>query len=251
MRIHVGCCGWARGRAQYFRSFSTVEIQSTFYRLPRLETVARWREEAPEGFVYCIKAWQALTHPPQSPTWRRSGMKPEELERKHFGWLRPTKDNLEAWRQTKEICDAVGARVCVIQCPPSFKCTPENAEYMRKFFSKIDRGETLLAWEPRGDWKDHQDEIKELCGELELIHVVDLMRREPLSKHPVAYVRLHGLNPREYDYKYEYSEGELGELAMRLKKLAKKHKEVYCMFNNYVMYDSATGLQRILRRKAS
>jgi uncharacterized protein YecE (DUF72 family) len=145
----------------------------------------------------------------------------------------------------------LGAKVCVIQCPPGFKFTRENVENVRVFFSKIDRGRVLLAWEPRGDWKAHPEEIEKLCEELELIHVVDLMRREPLSKHPIAYVRLHGLNPREYDYKYEYSKEELEELARRLKKLGKKHKEVYCMFNNYTMYDSATGLQRILQRKTA
>jgi uncharacterized protein YecE (DUF72 family) len=251
MWIHVGCCGWARGREQYFKNFSTIEIQSTFYRLPKLETAIKWKEEAPKEFIYCIKAWQALTHPPTSPTWRRSGMKPEELQKKKFGLLRPTKDNLKAWESTKGICDAMGTKVCVIQCPPTFKFTPENVENMRAFFSKIDRGELLLAWEPRGDWKNHPQEIEKLCEELELIHVVDLMRREPLSKHQVAYVRLHGLNPREYDYKYEYSREELEELARRLKKLGKKHKEVYCMFNNYVMYDSAMGLKRILQRKTT
>ncbi len=38
---------------------------------------------------------------------------------------------------------------------------------------------------------------------------MDLIRRKPVSDHPVAYVRLHGLNPDEYDYPAE----ELNELA--------------------------------------
>ena len=178
-----------------------------------LKTAERWRSEAPKEFEFTAKSWQALTHLPASPTWRRSGLKPDELERRQYGWLRPTRDNFDAWKRTEEIAEALDARVCVIQCPPNFKCTKENAENMQKFFSKINRGELVLAWEPRGDWNEHPEDITRLCEELELIHVVDLMRREPLSKHPIAYIRLHGLNPREYDYNYKYSTVELKLLS--------------------------------------
>lgn len=118
---------------------------------------------------------------------------------------------------------------------------------MRKFFSKINRGKLVLAWEPRGDWKEHPDEIAKLCEEIELVHVVDLMRREPTSKHPIAYIRLHGLNPREYDYNYEYSMAELKQLAARTKRLVKTHREVYIMFNNYQLYKNAAQLMEILK----
>ena len=249
--IKVGCCGWGffkGGFKSYVKKFGLVEVQQTFYKLPMVKTAERWRAEAPKGFEFCIKAFQALPHLPTSPTWRRSGIKPTAQQMDKYGWLRPTSENFDAWARTKEICDALHSKICVIQCPPNFKCTPENIENMRKFFSKIDRGEMALAWEPRGDWKEHPEQIKQLCDELELIHVVDLMRREPLSKHPIIYIRLHGLNPREYDYNYEYSRNELGELAKRLKKLAKKHREVYCMFNNYLMYKNAAQLMELVKR---
>lgn len=252
--IKVGCCGFGfykGGLKAYQRKFSIVEIQQTFYRLPMVKTAERWRADAPGEFEFVVKAWQALTHLTTSPTWRRSGVKPEELKKRDYGWLRPTEDNFEAWRRVKEICDALGAKICVLQSPPNFKCARENIEKMKIFLGKINRGDLELAWEPRGDWHEHPDEISDLCEELNLIHVVDLMRREPLSKHSIAYIRLHGLNPREYDYNYRYSEEELEELARRLKKLKRKHREVYCMFNNYTMYESAQSLQQILRRKAS
>ena len=250
-KIKVGCCGWGffkGGLKAYMKKFSLVEVQQTFYRLPMVKTAKRWRAEAPEEFEFSIKAWQALTHLPTSLTWRRSGLKLEELERRQYGWLRPTRDNFEAWKRTKEIADALDARVCIIQCPPNFKCTKENAENMRKFFSKIDRGTLTLAWEPRGDWKAHPDEIAKLCEEIELVHVVDLMRREPFSKHPIAYIRLHGLNPREYDYNYCYSLAELKQLASKARALAKKHREVYILFNNFAMYENAAQLMRLFKR---
>src|SRR5256885_6425946 len=46
-----------------FRSqFDTVELNGTFYRLPEATTFDRWRERAPEGFRYAVKASQYLTH---------------------------------------------------------------------------------------------------------------------------------------------------------------------------------------------
>ena len=46
----------------YAEHFDTVEVNSTFYRLPRPDAVAHWLEQTPEGFVFSIKASRYLTH---------------------------------------------------------------------------------------------------------------------------------------------------------------------------------------------
>jgi uncharacterized protein YecE (DUF72 family) len=46
----------------YARAFDTVEINNTFYRLPEVSTFEGWRERAPDGFLYTIKASRFLTH---------------------------------------------------------------------------------------------------------------------------------------------------------------------------------------------
>jgi uncharacterized protein YecE (DUF72 family) len=76
--VRVGCSGWnyadwrglvypkglpsSRWLEHYATLFDTVEVNSTFYRLPRREAVARWVEQTPEGFVFAIKASRYLTH---------------------------------------------------------------------------------------------------------------------------------------------------------------------------------------------
>jgi uncharacterized protein YecE (DUF72 family) len=46
----------------YATRFDTVEINATFYRMPRPDTLATWRAEVPAGFVFTLKAPQRVTH---------------------------------------------------------------------------------------------------------------------------------------------------------------------------------------------
>ncbi|MDI3299633.1 MAG: DUF72 domain-containing protein, partial [Bacillota bacterium] len=66
MRVQVGCCGFPEARELYYREFPLVEVQQTFYQLPRPATAERWRQEAPPGFLFAMKAWQLITHDPSS-----------------------------------------------------------------------------------------------------------------------------------------------------------------------------------------
>ena len=67
-RAWVGCSGWQykdwrgivypqtlpmrRWFEHYSTLFRTVEINNTFYRLPPIETVEKWHDQAPDGFLY-------------------------------------------------------------------------------------------------------------------------------------------------------------------------------------------------------
>jgi uncharacterized protein YecE (DUF72 family) len=67
----TGTCGFAESHGKTFKDFGIVEVQQTFYQPPRITTVVCWREEAPNAFVFALKAWQLLTHEADSPTYRR------------------------------------------------------------------------------------------------------------------------------------------------------------------------------------
>jgi uncharacterized protein YecE (DUF72 family) len=75
--IRIGCSGWnyaewkhefygglpaRRWLEHYARHFDTVEVNSTFYRLPSRDAVANWERTAPPGFLFTIKASRYLTH---------------------------------------------------------------------------------------------------------------------------------------------------------------------------------------------
>ena len=75
--ILIGCSGWSYGEwrepvysgapqpewlALYAERFPTVEINTTFYRLPRREMVSGWAARTPDGFVFAVKVSRYLTH---------------------------------------------------------------------------------------------------------------------------------------------------------------------------------------------
>jgi len=257
--IRIGTCGYGyyqppgdwknryESKLQAFSdAFSVGEINRTFYKLPMVKTAERWRREAFEDFEFTVKAWQAITHPVESPTWRKRRVKLSKSQEEQFGNFNPEKEVIRAWDETRRRVEAMEARVCVFQTSAGFDCTAHHEDNLREFIGTIDRGEIQLAWEPRGDWNENLSKVHDLCEELNLIHVVDIMRRDPVSPHPVAYIRLHGLNEREYDYNYEYSESGLRELGKKVQDLATSHDEVYCMFNNFSMYENARRLRELL-----
>jgi uncharacterized protein YecE (DUF72 family) len=77
--IRIGCSGWnyqhwrngvfypprlpARRWLEYYAEhFDTVEVNSTFYRLPRENAVANWARESPSGFLFAVKMSRYVTH---------------------------------------------------------------------------------------------------------------------------------------------------------------------------------------------
>jgi uncharacterized protein YecE (DUF72 family) len=77
--VRVGCSGWNYDHwrngvfypprcpprewlGYYARHFDTVEVNATFYRLPRREVVANWVKTSPPGFVFAIKMSRYITH---------------------------------------------------------------------------------------------------------------------------------------------------------------------------------------------
>ncbi len=234
--IKVGCCGFAESMSLYFREFSVVEVQQTFYQPPKLATAQRWREEAPEDFEFTLKAWQLITHEPSSPTYRRLREKLPEESRGNYGSFKPTREVHDAWLRTREVAEALKAKIIVFQCPASFRDDEFHRQNLRAFFTAIDREDFVFCWEPRGDWPD--DVVRELCSSLNLVHCVDPFVRKSLFA-PINYFRLHGIK----GYRYTYSDLDLRLLY----DWCQQGKPSYVLFNNVNMLRDARKFQTMLR----
>lgn len=223
----MGCCGFPVARKAYYEHFQCVEVQQTFYQPPEERTLKRWREEAPEGFEFTLKAWQLITHEPRSPTYRRLRLRLPERELEACGGFKPSDRVFWAWEVTKTSALILEAKIVIFQTPLSFRPVEEAVANLRAFFSSIERGPLLLGWEPRG-WPPAL--VGDLCRELDLLHVVDPFKEEA-TWGGIRYWRLHGRD----GYRYRYSDEELLVLAARLE----EDKDHYVFFNNTQMFEDA------------
>ncbi len=246
--IHVGCCGFPVSRQKYFSVFNTVELQNTFYELPTESEAQNLRNSIPENAIVHMKAWQAITHPHTSPTWRRMKRKPSgNLE--NYGFLKPTKENFEAWDRIARIAKILNVRVIVIQTPPSFTYSEDNLRNVKEFFSSISGDNFVIGWEPRGDWNKHIDVIQRLVQDLDIVHIVDILKVRPIGiEHKgILYTRLHGLGA-EVNYRYRYSDEDLELLMKIISEYVGKVQEIYVLFNNVYMFSDALRFKELLHR---
>lgn len=235
-RVRIGCCGFPVSRTTYYTLFPVVEIQQSFYEPPRPDTARRWREEAPAGFEFTLKAWQLVTHEAASPTYRRLRTRLSDRERREAGSFRWTGIVRRAWDRTLEIARLLGAGKVVFQCPASFEPTAANRDRLRRFFQSVEREGLVCVWEPRGSWQPA--DVRALCEELGLVHCVDPFKAEPLTPG-LRYFRLHGIG----GYRYRFTDDDLEKLSG----LAGGDEAAYVMFNNASMLEDA---RRLLARLA-
>lgn len=100
--------------AYYSRVFSAVELNSTFYRMPKTEVVERWAESTPKRFRFVVKASRRITH-----------------EARIEG--EPCRSSVEyLWSKLERFGSRLGA--VLFQLPPTLEC---DLDRLRAFFAMI------------------------------------------------------------------------------------------------------------------
>lgn len=241
MEIRTGCCGWSALRAKdvaepdwrrhyqhklqlYAAHYPLVEVNSTFYKLPKPETAVRWRALADQvnpAFEFAVKVNQTVTH--------KARFRGQEA--------------ISAFAESAKIAKGLRTKVLLLQCPASFGPSPENEAAMRDFLEGIPRDDFLVVWEPRGKWEEVPGKVAAICEEFMLVHCTDPFRGFPLTPGPIVYLRLHGAPPGERMYRYTYTDQDLHWLGERLGKL--DAEIVYVLFNNDTMAQDALRFRRL------
>lgn len=221
MSIHLGTCGWHYrhwiGRfyptglrsddwlAHYARHFSCVEINNSFYRLPSVENVDTWLQQAPVDFSFTLKASRYITH------------------------MKKLKDAAaplaELLKLAREFEDRLGA--ILFQLPPRWHI---NAQRLADFL-KLLPDDLAYAMEFR-DPSWHIDDIFRLLGRHRVAFCqFDLAGFASPSTVTagLVYVRLHGPDAA---YTGIYTDRELRVWADRIKAWDADGRDVYVFFDN-------------------
>jgi uncharacterized protein YecE (DUF72 family) len=224
-RLAIGTSGWnyahwrgifypedlpASGWLEFYsRRFRTVELNVTFYRMPRATTVHRWVSATPEDFVFSVKMTRRITH----------------RHRLH--------DAEEAVETFLAMLEGFGSKlgVVLIQLPPSLRFDADRVEsFLRMLRDKSP--DVRYALEPRhGTWL--QDKAYAILRR----HTIALCHADSGGRYPKAevvtapfvYLRFHGPGAL---YASAYEEAHLRAMAEKIRRWRDEGLDVYAYFNN-------------------
>jgi uncharacterized protein YecE (DUF72 family) len=231
-------------------------VNSTYYRLPDEDLVAKWAERIPDDFVMHVKAFGMMTRHPV-----KVDVLPPDLAEGA-----PVDDKGRVDRPSRELRAEVFARFyaaleplrssgklggVLLQFPSYIVCKPYSFEYLEWAKEQL-RGDHMLVEFRHRSWLDEDNRANVLAflEELGATHViVDAPKTDAKNLVPTVlartsqtvYVRMHGRNAKTWNirgrsaaerFDYLYSEEELRQWVEPVKKLSEGAEQAYVMFNN-------------------
>lgn len=198
--------------AYYASQFNTVEINSSFYKIPMPVTFTKWANIVPEDFQFTIKLWRGITHA------RGFIFSPADV-----GIFMKAAANLGR----KKGC-------LLIQFPPSVSA--HKIRVLRELLAEVHTAgpdwRMAVEFRDRTWYKDDTyDLLREYKATLVLHDMPASLIRDPLEKAPFIYIRWHGTKG---DYKGGYDLTHLTEYAEKIKTWLQQGKDVYAYFNNTI-----------------
>jgi uncharacterized protein YecE (DUF72 family) len=271
--IRIGTCSWAdealskyfyppkfpaRERLTYYSEhFDTVEVDSTYYRLPDESLVQGWADRTPDGFTMHVKAFGLMTrHPVKAevlPEDLRAAMPIDERGRVDRPPRELRGEVFHRFLAALEPLRATGKLGGILFQLPSYVVFKDRSfEYLEWARAQLGDDTMLVEFRHRS-WLEEEN-VAETLSFLDRIGAayvtVDAPKSEtaknliptvPAVTAGVAYVRFHGRNMETWNkrggsaaerFDYLYSDDELAEWVPTLRDLAGEAQEAYAFFNN-------------------
>ena len=226
----------------YASRFKTVEIDYTYYAMPKAQNISKMAEDGP-GLTFAIKAHQSFTHKIDNAKW---------------------KDEAKIYIQAIEPLLENGRLEAVLfQFPYSFHYEDENRRYLGKILDEFSGIQAAVEFR-NAEWLNNRviDGLKGRGAALVGLDMPELQGLPPTTDvvtAPLAYFRLHGRNKDTWwgsdstaRYDYLYNNSELEAAAERIKQIIVKADRVVIYFNNHARgqaVKNAETLRQILNNK--
>jgi uncharacterized protein YecE (DUF72 family) len=221
--------------AQYF---DCCEINTSFYGHIQPKTGKQWCDfvtEVNPAFLFTAKLFRSFTHAPGAALQSTSAKTLNPLE--------------EDETKAKQGLDSIAAQkrlgAVLVQFPISFKNTDENRDYLEKLIAKF-RSYPLVVevrhatWDDSGILAQFAAQRVAFCN-IDQPQLGRAVRATEYSTAPIAYVRLHGRNYKEWfqsdnrndRYNYLYTPQQLEPWKQKIERLAEKAEKTFAITNNH------------------
>ena len=200
-------------RLTYYSSFfNSIEINSSFYKIPQAATVTKWADAVHENFRFTFKLWKEITH----------------CKGLHFN-----NDDVAAF--FKSINSLTKKKGCLlVQFPPSLGS--EHYFQLKKLLSSIHAINTKEEWKIAVEFRNKSWYHEKVYDLLNFYKAAVVIHDIPKSATPLIdqtpdfiYARFHGPTG---NYRDSYSEDFLHEYATYINEWIADDKTVYVYFNN-------------------
>lgn len=221
-KIYIGTSGWSykhwndtfypetvkvKDQFHYYQSlFNTVEINSSFYRLPSAKTVKHWADSVSKGFLFSVKASRYITH----------------LKKLH-----DTDASVDEFLQRLASFKATLGPV-LFQLPPNMKY---NEERLRTFISALPEGYKYVFEFRNKEW--YRQEVYDVLSEYNCAFCIFELAGQftpELVTTNFVYIRLHG--PGQNKYQGSYTDIQLKKWADKCRAWQKQSLDVFLYFDN-------------------
>jgi uncharacterized protein YecE (DUF72 family) len=223
----IGAGGWAyfhvpgvNSLAAYSKVFNFVEVNSTFYQIPPLNEVEKWRTLVPPNFQFSVRAHRSIT-----------------LTYK----FQPEEQAVGTLEKMRKICQVLKANILHLQIPRSFRLNTASVKDFRFLVSSVDLANVQVALEVRqAPGQMLPPELLKIMQDKNMVHCIDLSKgEEPAYESDLLYTRLFGKGQHNI---YQPTDGELVEIDRRAS--ASKSQKVAMSFHFVRMYKDAVRLTK-------
>lgn len=202
-----------KSRLCYYSSlFNSIEINSSFYKLPRKKTVSKWADEVNDRFTFSYKLWKEITHK------KDLDFDPENI-----------------YQFMESISGAGSKKGCLLVQFPG-KISIDHAEQINELLNHIGTSDEASEWSIQVEFRNpslYHPEMYSLLREHNAGLVVQDIKKAPTPLHTAEsqtiYMRFHG---PEDAFRGSYSDEFLQKYAALIKKWLKAKKRVFVYFNN-------------------
>lgn len=229
----------------YAEHFDTVEVNSSFYRIPTVTTTRSWAQRTPADFEFALKLYQKFTHPEMFE--KATGADPLNLDQRDVDEFRTA---------IEPLAEAGKLGALLAQFPASFKNEPNARGYLEWLLERFREYELAIELRHK-TWSDDPADTLKLLGEFGAAWVqIDepkfkLSIRQNLLPNVKTfyYLRLHGRNAAKWwnheksedRYNYLYSAQELKPIAEAVEEASREVRKAYIYANNHFSAKSVTN----------
>jgi uncharacterized protein YecE (DUF72 family) len=219
-----------KSRLNYYSSlFNSLEVNSSFYKVPMRSTFEKWAADVPADFNFTVKLWKEITH------------------------IKDLKFKLSNIDYFLNAADGIGAKKgCLLVQFPG-KINLEYYNQVEQILEQLQQLDPYNTWHKVVEFRNtswYVNEAHELLDDYNaslVLHDIPKSKNTKLNKKAtVAYYRYHG--PKG-DYREGYSDNYLAEQFQQMQQWLNEGKDVYAYFNNSLgdAFENALTLRKMYK----